>query len=419
MAQYIKSGNIFGRIGSGIGKGLAEQVPKEIEHARLRTGLQNLANEADQGNLSPAQFAARAAGTYGATPQITQTFGELARQQGYLNSLKNQYDNESTNKMQSQRTYMPSEQELKQPVKGEIPTLATPEATAQSYKEFIPPTEQEERADAFENFKNNPARYKYDYENALQERKAITSRNSQIQKSQQESEKTAVEKTDKIKTNLKNEIQKLGLKNIPPIPYQKIEEKIINSMLPKTEGGEGLSQDQAVNKYSKELNKINDDYLSLNSLSSWSPKDFNRRLNSLQKDFASRGEQKQLMDTLIGEYKISPTYAAHRSYPIEGEMPTLNRIKQTPVHTISGKPIRGKNVPSPNDNTYKKLKQEMGKKNSPLSIGYQLDQAGWDAKGWLKYLDNNRDDLEVWQADQLNKNSNTVDMKDAWLSIWE
>lgn len=42
MAQYIKQGNIFGRIGTGLGKGLAEQIPKEIERNRLSSGLKEL-----------------------------------------------------------------------------------------------------------------------------------------------------------------------------------------------------------------------------------------------------------------------------------------------------------------------------------------------------------------------------------------
>jgi hypothetical protein len=84
----IKQGNIFGRIGSGVGKGLAEQVPKEIENYRLRTGLKNIADKSDQGNLSPAQFLAQTAGTYGITPQMIQSFGELAKIQNQGNAYR-------------------------------------------------------------------------------------------------------------------------------------------------------------------------------------------------------------------------------------------------------------------------------------------------------------------------------------------
>lgn len=78
--------SIFGRLGKGLSRGLSETVPKEIEHQRLKSGLQSLANDYDEGNLSQAQFLARAAGTYGATPQIIQSFGELAKQQNQANA---------------------------------------------------------------------------------------------------------------------------------------------------------------------------------------------------------------------------------------------------------------------------------------------------------------------------------------------
>ena len=49
----VKQPNIFGRIGSGIGQGLAETLPKEMERGRLSQGLQQF--EKESGNLKPVQ----------------------------------------------------------------------------------------------------------------------------------------------------------------------------------------------------------------------------------------------------------------------------------------------------------------------------------------------------------------------------
>lgn len=77
MAQYIKQGNIFGRLGTGIGKGFAEEFPKEFEHQRFRTEARNLGENIDK--LSPMQGFLEASGIRGATPQFVQSLGELAK----------------------------------------------------------------------------------------------------------------------------------------------------------------------------------------------------------------------------------------------------------------------------------------------------------------------------------------------------
>jgi|SRR5579863_436311 len=414
MSYSVKQGNIFGRLGTGIGKGLSEQIPKEIERHRISQGLKELNS---QKNLSPQEYFTGALSVPGLIdrPQVVQSLSQLAKQQSYLNSLKNQYEGKEGAKS-GQKGYVPTQEELTQPVKGEVPSLATPESTAQSYKSYIPPTEQQERTDAYENFQKNPARYDYDFDNALRERKAITARNQEIQKAHQTQEATAVAKEEGIKKALADEVTKLKLENIPPKAYQNFEEKVLNAVLSEKEGGEGITQEQAIKKYSKELDQANRDYLKLGALSPWSPRDFNRETNALQKNFSSRGEQQLMMDQLISDYQVSPLYAAHKSYPIKkGELPTLNKFGiQVGTPTISGT-----SIPRVNDATYSKLKKEMGKTHSPLSIAYELEQKGQDPRGWLNYLDNHRDNLEVWQADQLAANLNVFDLKDVWLRAWE
>lgn len=84
MAQKISSGNLFGRLGSGIGQGLAEQIPKEIEQYQLKSGLKDF-SENSQG-LDPMQQLAKIASVRGVTPQMIQSFSELAKQQNTKNA---------------------------------------------------------------------------------------------------------------------------------------------------------------------------------------------------------------------------------------------------------------------------------------------------------------------------------------------
>lgn len=87
MAQAIKQGDIFGRIGTGFGRGLAEQIPKEIDRNRLSSGLS--AFEQDHQNLNPMQQLARLSAIPGVTPQTIQSFSELAKTNNQANAYRN------------------------------------------------------------------------------------------------------------------------------------------------------------------------------------------------------------------------------------------------------------------------------------------------------------------------------------------
>lgn len=88
MAQYISPGNIFGRIGSGIGKGLSEQLPEEIGRGRLSSGLKQF--EQESSNLNPMQQLARLSSIPGITPQMIQSFSELAKHQNLRDAYSRQ-----------------------------------------------------------------------------------------------------------------------------------------------------------------------------------------------------------------------------------------------------------------------------------------------------------------------------------------
>lgn len=80
MVQVIEQkGSIFGRLGKGLGQGLAEQLPKEVDRYRLSQGLKNLGQ---QEGLSPFQQFAELSGIPGITPQMIQSGSELLKQQG-------------------------------------------------------------------------------------------------------------------------------------------------------------------------------------------------------------------------------------------------------------------------------------------------------------------------------------------------
>lgn len=84
--QIIERSDPFGRIGKSFGEGLSEQLPKEIDHQRLSQGLSKFSSES--AGRTPMENYAALSSIYGATPQMIQTFGELAKQQGTRQRIK-------------------------------------------------------------------------------------------------------------------------------------------------------------------------------------------------------------------------------------------------------------------------------------------------------------------------------------------
>jgi len=72
MVQVLPEGegNIFGRIGSSLGKSLAEQIPKEVDRYRLSKGIERLGEQSKTENLDPIQILSKLYGIPGITPEI-------------------------------------------------------------------------------------------------------------------------------------------------------------------------------------------------------------------------------------------------------------------------------------------------------------------------------------------------------------
>jgi hypothetical protein len=87
MTYQVKPGDLFGRVGSDIGKGLAEQLPQEIKNQRLASGLENIGKEKNPIAQMQQLYRSGASAQDVAQllPQIqsaTQKEAYLARQQG-------------------------------------------------------------------------------------------------------------------------------------------------------------------------------------------------------------------------------------------------------------------------------------------------------------------------------------------------
>lgn len=426
MAQKISQGNIFGRIGTGIGQGMAEQIPKEIERNRLASGLKNLSQKKD---LSPFEQFSELVGIPGAAdrPQVIQTAGDLLRQQAIINS---------SGRGQNQPMPPPQPASMQQP--GQQQSATTVESTDAALKPYIPPSGQEQEMMARQLMAAEPQVYR-DIESArgavaqrvgadLQRSNALLGRREAEQAVQNESER-----------KLQEEIKTLGA-HVPGTVLSRLQRDAVKAVKDKK-----MSADEAKVKFGAEADSISRDFENMKSwgdigLLSKSSTDVLSSISSLQKKAKKGGFQKDAAEQMIADVGVTPYFAYASFYPVSDKPKLNDTIKQlqdiTPLidkYTSFGQ-LQGMvpGVASSAYQSYKKSKsgpatseivpqlaELMGHDGSPLSIAYELEKRGYDPEIWKEYLVENQDNLNLTmhQLDELQKPKPAYygSMNDWWL----
>lgn len=380
----IAQPNIFGRIGSGIGKGLAESLPKEIERGRLASGLQQLSQ---QKGLSPFQQFAGLVSTPGATPQIVESGTNLLRQQAIIDST-----NRNNDALASSEPY-----NVFSGRNEGTPSATTTESTDAALNPYIPPSGPEQETMARRLMAAEPQVYP----NIESARQAVA---SQVAGNQQQSNaklgKRELEESvqNASEKKLRDELATVGA-NIPGTLLSRLQQKAVDDVTNKR-----LSPDQAKVKYGK----IADDYSrNFANIRSWgglglvatSPSELLPAISQLQKDAKKGNFQKEAADSMIGENLVTPQFAYASMYPVS-DIPKLN-------DELNSLPEIKKNKGQSGFIPYSKfesLSDAMGLTGSPLSVAYELEKKGYDPRYWKKYLsDSEHLNLSDYQRDELKK----------------
>jgi hypothetical protein len=412
MPQILPAtGSLWGNVGRGFGQGLAEQLPKEIERGRLSEGLQNFQKNA--ANLSPMQQLAEISTIPGITPQMIQSFGELAQKQSQANALQN-------------KVGKPQPFPVREPAKKEPSTgVTTPEGIEATRKPFITPSQSEQQAEASKRYNENPGFYKNDPINAINEVKEDVmieqKRNAEIQ-GQREGEHNV---QNRLQSELQTQLKNLGVQ-VPGNIYSEIENEAINSIKPKSEGGQGLTEYEAGKKYAKELDKVSRDYKALDDVGKMDfairgPKEIKNTLKRIRNGFKERGDEENLADEYVARNGLSYSKGYYLAYPISDIKELNNEIVKLPKLTLDDLAKQKDPEAFRRQKTLdvaEKIASKMGTKGSILSIAEELKSRGYDPETWMNYVDKNRKKLELGerQGRELQKPRNWIpSMNDIWL----
>ncbi len=413
MVHYVKQGNIFGRVGTALGKSLAEQAPKEIEHQRLRSGLQSLADKADQGNLSPAQFLAQAAGTYGATPQMVQSFGELARQQGMGQGLRNfgnqqqqqsqQQDNPLRSSIQNQNTPQDQNKGFQSDPRG----FVTTEKTKYALDPYIPRSLDQLKERGAEFYDQNRQLYPTP-ELAMNAAVQEDQQEQAISNAQQAARQSQIGVENRVTSKLED-LRKAANGNIPDRIFQEIENDVLDQV------SKGKGETQAAKYGQKKIDEVSRNFAAINSwgglgLPTNSKEELIQSINTLQSEAKKGGYQKDAADEMIAKNKVTPQLAYAAMIPVKdnkrlnfeiNSLPPLKNFLQAAGQGIQNV---GKNENSTKAtlDAAPAIARAMGLESSPLAIAYELDKKGYDGAAFKKYLDDNKKNMNL-STDQLQE----------------
>ena len=429
MSYEVKQGNIFGRVGSGIGKGLAEQVPKEIERYRLSEGLKEIENNPAKSGIGQLR---QLYSTAGITPEMAHQIQPFINQQAVKQNRQGQAGSSPRGNQAAQQVNagiaqgaqgQPASQGQAQPRQG----TSIGEKQASARESYYIPSQEEIVQEAYKRMDETGQ----PFDQALAE----VNRDVETQKAnktEQRTEKGLADTAQNIVAGgLATQKERLESRKVPGNVYNDVENKAFDAIKPKNQGGEGLSEQEAIKKYGKELDKIDRQYQDVDNLGNWtliqnSPKAIRESLNNLSESFKERNDSENFADKLIGSNGLTPGKAYYLAYPNKNVKPLNNAINNLPElkKEISFK--RGyPNVEAPPEyleaetlKASKKLAAAMGTEGSPLAIGEELNAKGYDPEAWFDYLNKNKKSLNMTarQERELTKpRSYLPSLNDLWL----
>lgn len=446
MAGYtIKQAPLAARIGTGVGQGLAEQVPKEIERHRLASGLEALNQKK---NMSPfEQFTGlvKAAHEY---PSVIQGGSELLKQQARANAF-----GQSQNRKAPLNRFPEINQSRDVPEqRSQIPSTTSGSLLEKVQEGYIPPTIEDRDEIASQVFNSNPARFDNDPNKAIEWANQKIAQEEKIDLANQSKYKNLSSIQENIIDRLKNYSDKLNTKT-PADLYSRIEDKAIKSTMPIKQGGRGLSEQQAAKEYTKELDDASRLFQKIPELGNLGIALSNKRslsssIRGLQNEFEKIDQTDNFAKKLQSENGFSPPFSYAMAQPVYKVPEAAKIIQGLPdlqgterggalAGTVAGSLLGGipgaiagsifgnqAIRPKAIEATAQIAPQlaEIVRKNekaSPLAIAHELAKKGYDPQTWLSYLVNHSDDLNLRsrQSEQANTPyPSDIYMNDYWLS---
>jgi hypothetical protein len=443
MASYkVKQGDIFGRVGSGIGRGLAESLPKEMERGRLASGLSQFEQESE--GLSPMQQFTRLASIPGIVdrPQLIQTLGELAKNQGLRTSIRNNAkdiqpvkekgkldDVRFANLQERRNVEQATDNDIK--TREQVQNENVPrESTGQSQilpknplreetKTVVPLSPEEFNQKISENWDSNPG---LTFDQVVQK----TNQDEERRKAMPEAERIEDERLkgiqkeikEKFTDQLSTKLQKEGKGTFSDITGE-MQTNLIRGMEHDLAKNPNLSVDDVVNRWTNkalnlaktktQLNKLANEQNSLAGF--FKQGETIEKLQNYQKTFKDSDNSEEYFNILKKDFGMSPHSAAQIAYPRSDNVKQV--IKKIPSISYTDQIKISKKIATD-------IEQALTRNDSLLAISKNIKDIddNFNERAFFQQLSEDRDRLSLSEVQIRELGEGVPDWTPNWGDTW-
>ena len=389
MAQKISQGSFFGRLGTGLGQGLAEQLPKEVERDRLSTGLKKLKENPQASQLDQL---IQLYSTPGVTPEIANSVLPALRNESIRNKAGKKTTPSDTRQNTGGEPFNPQEIEKGIPNAPEFggngkprkttqqPSITTATGEQAATQPIIKATPQQIDDRARDLMNENPELYQGDnayanaYARAEQELNYPATQQQELINTNQRQENLTNTALTKLKDKVEKKLQKRDSEIFSLIPgeaYNRAENRV------KLAVAQGKSTDQATDEASDYLKDMGKNINTLrNNIASRPffgpvPDQTRKDVQKLKPFFEKNGELELFKDEQKSALDVGDHLASYETWrPNKEQEKVISNItsKDTPEHIAA------------------KLYPTIDNKTSLFSLGYLVNKVGADDQAVINSL---------------------------------
>ena len=399
MSYEVKQGNLFGRIGEGFGKGLAEQVPQEVERYRLSQGLKNF--EKNSQTQNPLQQAISLYQIPGMNEEKTANLIRLSEEANARRQAIEQ--GQGSKKPPDQNNPSVAKIPFENKPQEEIPkrtgkkSIVQPETERAMQTPILPPTIPQIKARSAELMTQFPQLYKTPAQGEAAAEAEFNRENAQKQAFQtagQNQQALASQVKSAFDERLGKKLQKNGTETYSDV-LGDIQNNFLNDAEDAVASGKMTSK-EAGDHYSNEaldLAKSLGNLRALGEKSIWTgSRSANKQaIDEVRKKFEKLNHSEEFKDFLISSQDLSSPYASNIAFPITNNKEITSeysKIKPSKYHTTSTEGIEERKFAD-------KISKMIGEKDSLQTIALRLQEKNLDPQIFMTQIKNLYDDGKI------------------------